>query len=183
MERQMSTACGPAIVARAHLAAKHPIRPDHLAEFRRDIRERARKRAANAPRSGVVEELAMLANNDPVLRMHFTRAIYETREAGYELGYSTTDELMVLLDYVMAYASPFSESSLIICPLNALLDWPMCMPSGYALFRDPALNAQLKRVLNYWNGFLSGPYSRTHLNTAAANGWFCPEADKKIGLS
>jgi hypothetical protein len=67
--------------------------------------------------------------------------------------------------------------------LNALLDWPMCMPSGYALFRDAALNAQLKRVLNYWCGFLDGPHSRSHLTTAAPSGWFCAEADRKIGLS
>ena len=42
--------------------------------------------------------------------------------------------------------------------------WPMRMSAGYALFRDPALNAQLKRVLNCWCGFLSGPHSREHLS-------------------
>lgn len=49
-------------------------------------------------------------------------------------------------------------------------------------FRDPALNAQLKRVLNCWCGFRSRPHSREHLNTSPPNGWFSPEADKKIGL-
>ena len=92
-------------------------------------------------------------------------------------------ELRELIDYVMTCAPPFSESSLIICPLNALFDWPKSMPSGYALFRDSALNAQLKRVLNIWCGFLSGPYSRTYLNTASPDGWFCAEADRKIGLA
>jgi phosphatidylserine decarboxylase len=82
----------------------------------------------------------------------------------------------------MTYAPPFSEANLIHCPLNAVLDWPMCMPSGYALFRDQAFNAQLKRVLNYWCGFLSGPYSRTHLNDAR-DGWFCQEALEKTRLA
>lgn len=90
---------------------------------------------------------------------------------------------MGIVDYMMTYAPPFSESSLIHCPLNALLDWPICMPSGYALFRDPTLNAQLRRVLNFWSGFLSGPYSREHLNSDAPGGWFSPEADAKIGLA
>ncbi|WP_436195771.1 phophatidylserine decarboxylase associated domain-containing protein [Paraburkholderia hospita] len=48
---------------------------------------------------------------------------------------------------------------------------------SYALFRDPALNAQLRRVLTYWSGFLSGPYSRTHLNCNSPNAWFSAEAD------
>jgi phosphatidylserine decarboxylase len=82
----------------------------------------------------------------------------------------------------MTYAPPFSESSLIHCPLNAVLDWPMCMPSGYALFRDPALNAGMRKVLNCWCGFLSGPHSRGHLTTEAPDGWFSEEADKRIGL-
>jgi hypothetical protein len=88
---------------------------------------------------------------------------------------------MTVIDYLMTYAPPFSESSLVHCPLNAVLDWPMCMPSGYALFRDQAFNAQLKRVLNYWCGFLSGPYSRTHLD-AGTDGWFSPEAIEKTRL-
>jgi phosphatidylserine decarboxylase len=73
---------------------------------------------------------------------------------------------------MMTYAPRFSESSLIHCPLNTLLDWPMVMPSGYALFRDPAFNAHLKRILNVWAGFLSGPHSRTHLNKGDELGYF-----------
>ncbi|MBB5447678.1 hypothetical protein HDG38_006323 [Paraburkholderia sp. WSM4177] len=44
------------------------------------------------------------------------------------------------------------------------------MPSGDALFPDPALNAQRKHVLNRWCGFLSGPHSREHLNTSSPDG-------------
>ena len=90
---------------------------------------------------------------------------------------------MSIVNYAMTYAPPFSESSLIHCPLNAVLDWPMCMPSGYSFFRDLALNAQLKRVLNTWRGFLNGPHSCEHLTVSAPTGWFSPAADKYIGLS
>lgn len=122
-----------------------------------------------------------LVANDPVLRMAASRAIDEALQAGYELGYTNIDELMNVIDYLMTYAPPFSESSLIHCPLNAVLDWPMCMPSGYALFRDQAFNSHLKRVLTYWCGFLSGPYSRTHLNDEP-QGWFSPEAKEKTRI-
>ncbi|MEC5406074.1 phosphatidylserine decarboxylase family protein [Paraburkholderia sp. MPAMCS5] len=160
-----------------------PSNEAHLAKYRTDLAEKARARAAHAPRTTAVEALAALVNGDPVLRMDMTRAIEQALNEGYVLGYSSIDELMVIVDYMMTYAPPFSESSLIHCPLNAVLDWPMCMPSGYALFRDPALNAQLKKVLNCWCAFLSGPHSREHLTTSAPNGWFSSEADEKINLS
>lgn len=159
-----------------------PNKEATIATFRKDLAAQAHEKSSKKLSAGVVQELAALVNDEPVLRMDFTRAIDDALAAGYELAYSSVDELMVLLDYLMTYAPRFSETSLIICPMNGLLDWPMCMPSGYALFRDPTFNAQLKRVLNYWCGFLSGPYSRTHLNTTAPDGWFCPEAVKKMDM-
>ncbi|MDR5884230.1 phosphatidylserine decarboxylase family protein [Caballeronia sp. LZ032] len=153
-----------------------------IARFRETFAEHARQRAKATKMNRVVEELAAFIRDDPVVRMDFTRAILQAREAGYTLGYSSVDEFIVLLDAMLTYAPPFSESSLIHCPVNALLDWPMVMPSGCALFRDPAFNSHLKKVLNVWSGFLSGPYSRTYLTTASPNGWFSEQADAKIGL-
>ncbi len=155
----------------------------HLAQYRLELAAKARERGATSCRNSEVEELAALVNGDSVLRMDMTRAIAQAQERGYVLGYASIDELMTVVDYVMTYSPPFSETSLIHCPLNAVLDWPMCMPSGYALFRDPALNAQLKRVLNIWCGFLDGPHSREHLNASPPDGWFSPEADKRMGLA
>ncbi|WP_233838145.1 phosphatidylserine decarboxylase family protein [Paraburkholderia sp. ZP32-5] len=160
-----------------------PCEEAHLARYRMVLAAKARERASRGPRTSAVAELAELVQGDPVLRMDMTRAIDQARQAGYVLGYTSIDELMTIIDYLMTYAPPFSESDLIHCPLNAVLDWPMCMPSGYALFRDPAFNAQLKHVLNCWCGFLSGPHSREHLNTSSPDGWLCDEADKRIGLS
>ncbi|BCG05365.1 phosphatidylserine decarboxylase (plasmid) [Paraburkholderia sp. PGU19] len=172
---------------RRRLGEWFPDSEEAIARFRLDLAERARERKGEhkgrVPMAPVVQDLSTLLQGDPVLRMDLTNAIGEARDAGFQLGYSSIDELMGIVDYMMTYAPPFSESSLIHCPLNALLDWPMCMPSGYALFRDPTLNAQLRRVLNFWSGFLSGPYSREHLNSDAPGGWFSPEADAKIGLA
>jgi phosphatidylserine decarboxylase len=159
-----------------------PSNETAMGEYRRSLAQRAKCRHDGAPRAGVVHDLAALVDNDPVLRMAASRAIDEACQKGYELGYTNIDELMNVVDFLMTYAPPFSESNLIHCPLNAVLDWPMCMPSGYALFRDQAFNAQLKRVLNYWCGFLSGPHSRAHLNDER-DGWFCKEAAEKTRIA
>jgi phosphatidylserine decarboxylase len=160
-----------------------PDGEEAIASFRRNFAAYARERAAKAEMHSVVKEFAAFIREDPVVRMEFTSAIEQAKNEGFELAYANIDEFVVLLDAMLTYAPPFSEKSLIHCPVNALLDWPMVMPSGYSLFRDPAFNRHLKRILNVWSGFLSGPYSRTHLNTSSPNGWFSPEADKQIGLS
>ncbi|SAK83086.1 phosphatidylserine decarboxylase [Caballeronia fortuita] len=160
-----------------------PKDEDDIARFREEFARYAHERSRQAQRTGVVEDLAAFIYQDPIVRMDLARAIAQARDAGFRLGYANIEELLVLLDAMLTYAPPFSESSLIHCPVNALLDWPMVMPSGYALFRDPAFNAHLKQLLTVWSGFLSGPHSRTHLNTAAPDGWFSREADQKIGLS
>jgi phosphatidylserine decarboxylase len=166
---------------RRRLGGWLPSNEQALGEYRRTIAQRALRRDPGAPRAGVVHDLAQLVKNDPVLRMAASRSIDEARGQGYELGYTNIDELMAVIDYLMTYAPPFSESSLVHCPLNAVLDWPMCMPSGYALFRDQDFNAHLKRVLTYWCGFLSGPYSRMHLNDDT-DGWFSQEAIEKTRI-
>jgi phosphatidylserine decarboxylase len=143
---------------------------------------RARKQAAATPLAGVVSEFADFVGRDAVLRMNLIRAIEEAKSEGFELGYANIDELILVINHLLSYAPPFSDSSAIILPLNAVFEWPMCMPSGHAVFRDPAFNAHLKRILNTWCDFLSGPHSRAHLTEDEPNGWFCPTAAKRIGL-
>lgn len=154
-----------------------------VAEFRMKLCRQAIEACTDGPRLEAVRALHTLLRDDATLRMDMTRAIGEATDAGYALGYRNTDELIRVIDYLMSYAPPFSDSSLVICPLNAVLDWPMCMPSGYAVFRHPVFNKQLRRVLTAWSAFLGGPHSRTHLNESSPDGWFSPKADEKIGLS
>ncbi|KAI2475963.1 Phosphatidylserine decarboxylase [Pyrenophora tritici-repentis] len=44
-------------------------------------------------------------------------------------------------------------------PFNAILDWPMGTPSGFAFFLDPDVNKMVKKVLNAWAEFLVSPDS------------------------
>ncbi|NRO97239.1 phosphatidylserine decarboxylase [Paraburkholderia sp. NMBU_R16] len=171
---------------RRRLGSWMPAQEERMAAFRCEIAARSRARAERAGQAwspaSVVRDLSNLVHGDPVLRMNLTRAIDDARDAGYELGYGSIDELIRIVDYLMTFAPPFDASAPVATPLNAVLDWPMCMPSGYAAFRDPAFNAQMRRVLDYWCGFLSGPHSRTHLNADSPDGWFCEEARRKIDM-
>lgn len=153
-----------------------PASEDSIIKFRKDLAEHAKQPGIHTGLVPPVQELSDLVHTDPILRMYFTQAIDQAIAAGYELHYTNITELMVLINALMTYAPPFDTSELVGCPLNALLDWPMCMPAGYALFRSTELNAKLKAVLQYWSRFLNGPDSRDFLNTTAPTGWFCDEA-------
>jgi len=159
-----------------------PAREEALVAFRHNLAEKATKRAPGVQLTPPVQDLATLVNADPILRMYFTQAIEQAIAAGHDLGYRTIDELMVLMDELMTYAPPFDTTELVGCPLNALLDWPMCMPAGFPLFRSPELNAKLKAVLQYWCKFLSGADSRNYLNDGPG-GWFSSDALKHIAMS
>jgi phosphatidylserine decarboxylase len=168
---------------RKRLSGRLPTNEIALVTFRNELAVHVKTHRMDKVLFPVVQDLATLIKNDPIIRMYFTQAINQALDAGYDLGYSTIDELIGLINGVMTYAPPFSTTDLVGCPLNALLDWPMCMPAGFALFRSSALNAQLKRVLNFWCGFLSSPDSRTYLNEAPPSGWFSPAAIEKTHMS
>jgi phosphatidylserine decarboxylase len=159
-----------------------PAKEAALEAFRTKLAAQVKARPADAPLCQPVQDLAALINVDPVLRMYLDRAIHQAIHRQYNLGYTSIHQLMVSINEIMTYAPPFDETELVGCPLNALLDWPMCMPSGFAFFRTAEVNAKLQAVLQYWCKFLSGPDSRNFLNTTSPTGWFCPEAYQKIGM-
>ena len=65
--------------------------------------------------------------------------------------------------------------------MNAILDWAMGTPAGFAAFRNDAINAMIKKILNVWCEFLSGPDSRYVLNDGPT-GWKSPEAANAIDI-
>ncbi|WP_137936488.1 phosphatidylserine decarboxylase family protein [Chitinivorax sp. B] len=147
-----------------------------LAGFRRGLAAKAKAQRGDVRLKPVVQQLANLIHDDPFLRMGFTNAINQALAADFDLGYQSIDELVLMINQVITMSSPFSTSELVGCPLNALLDWPMCMPAGFALFREPALNAQLQKILNSWCVYLSSADSCTYLNTNDPTGWFSSTA-------
>lgn len=80
-----------------------------------------------------------------------------------------------VLNHLLTTAPSWTDKAhrigLVGLPINAVLDWPMGTPSGYAAFLDPEINAMLKKVLNAWGEFLRSPASAEVLN-ASSLGWF-----------
>lgn len=80
-----------------------------------------------------------------------------------------------VLNHLLTTAPSWTDKAhrvgLVGLPINAVLDWPMGTPSGYAAFLDPEINAMLKKVLNAWGDFLRSPASADVLNTSS-RGWF-----------
>lgn len=83
--------------------------------------------------------------------------------------------MLRVLNYLITTAPSWNDFSLKVglvgLPINAVLDWSMGTPSGYAAFLDPDVNAMLKKALNAWGEFLTSPESATALDESE-NGWF-----------
>lgn len=83
--------------------------------------------------------------------------------------------MLQVLNYLITTAPSWNDFSLRVglvgLPINAVLDWSMGTPSGYAAFLDPDINAMLKKVLNAWSDFLTSPQSAAALDESE-NGWF-----------
>ncbi|KAI1759065.1 Phophatidylserine decarboxylase-domain-containing protein [Hypoxylon sp. FL1150] len=72
------------------------------------------------------------------------------------------------------------DSGLIGFPFNAILDWPMATPSGYAFFLHPKVNEQFKIILDCWRDtVLTKPISQRVLNKGP-EGWLSDAALKTI---
>lgn len=88
-----------------------------------------------------------------------------------------------VLNYLLTTAPSMSDKAermgLVGIPINAVLDWPMGTPSGYAAFLDPDINHMLKKVLNAWGEFLKSPKSAYVLDDSP-NGWFSPSGRKDV---
>ncbi|HEX4256572.1 MAG TPA: phophatidylserine decarboxylase associated domain-containing protein, partial [Streptosporangiaceae bacterium] len=66
-------------------------------------------------------------------------------------------------------------------PLGAVLDWTMGTRAGFAAYRDPRINAMIKKILNAWCEFLSSGDSLYALNDSPS-GWKSAEARQAIGI-
>jgi phosphatidylserine decarboxylase len=89
--------------------------------------------------------------------------------------------LLGLINEVLTMAPEFGESAMVATPLGAILDWTMGTPAGFAAFRDPRINAMLKKILTAWCTFLSTKDSLYVLNDSPS-GWKCAAAQKAVGI-
>lgn len=134
-------------------------------------------------RHPVIEEFAHLIETDAIVRMYMTRMIHEVpKTRRYSKRHlASVDQLLRLIDDVLATAPEFSEGAMVTTPLTGILDWTMGTTAGMAAYRDPRVNAILKKVLDAWAEFLNSPESLYVLNDSP-QGWMSPAAREAVGI-
>jgi phosphatidylserine decarboxylase len=90
-------------------------------------------------------------------------------------------QLLALMNEVLIMAPEFDEQAMVMTPLNAVLDWTMGTPAGFAAYRDRRINDALRKILRGWCEFLDSPDSRYVLNDSE-HGWMSDAAQRAIGM-
>lgn len=130
----------------------------------------------------VTAEFQALIDADPLVRMYIERMIAEVpRNRNYTKRHlSSVEQLLRLIDAVLTIAPEFGDQAVTL-PLGAILDWTMGTTAGFAAYRDPRVNAVLKKILTVWCEFLDSPDSRYVLNDSPT-GWTSAAAQQAIGI-
>lgn len=131
----------------------------------------------------VLTEFQELIDTEPMLRMYFERMIDEVPPGkSYRKRHlESVPQMLRLINEVLTMAPEFSADSMVITPLNAIFDWAMGTTAGFAAFRDPRVNAMLKKVLTAWCEFLTSRDSLYVINDTPA-GWKCEQARDAVGM-
>jgi phosphatidylserine decarboxylase len=131
----------------------------------------------------VIDEFRQLIDGDPVVRMYLTQMIEQVPHAKrYSKRHlESVDQMLVLINEVIGRAPEYNETGLVGVPLNAVLDWCMGTPAGFAAFCHPPINAMFKRILTAWCDFLSSPASLYVINDSP-RGWKCASAKKSTKI-
>lgn len=88
-----------------------------------------------------------------------------------------------ILDYLLSTAPEWTHrahvSGTVGLPFNAMFDWPMGTPSGWAVFLDPTVNKHLKQILDDWGSYLQNQGSANVLGDND-KGWLGTEGKKEL---
>ena len=130
-----------------------------------------------------VVQLQELLDSDALLRMYVERMVEEVPpgKAYSKRLVRDVPQLLRLVDSVLTRAPEYSSDSLVMTPLLAVFDWAMGTTAGFAAFRDPRVNAALKKILRAWCDFLTSRDSLYVLNDSPA-GWKSADARRTVGM-
>ena len=148
-----------------------------------DLRHMVADAGDDAPRHAVIAEFQGLLDHDALVRMQLERMIDEVPDDEDHGPRHVRDlpELLRLLDAVLSTAPEYSQDSMVMTPVQALLDQTTATPSGLAAYRNPTVNAMLGKVLAAWCEHLDSPASLSVLNDSEA-GWMSESAAAMIGI-
>jgi phosphatidylserine decarboxylase len=159
-----------------------PDNQDNLESWLAGHRERVEAKGEHVELHPVITEFQKLLNRAPVLHMYVERMIAEVpRTKSYSKRHlDSVDQLLRLINEVLTMAPEFGDQAVTL-PLAAILDWTMGTTAGFAAYRDPRINAMLKKILTVWCEFLSSKDSLYVLNDSP-RGWTSEAARRAIGI-
>ncbi len=159
-----------------------PANQDDLEAWLDGHRERAEARGEQVVLHPVLTEFQELINTDPVVRMYIDQMIAQVpgTKPYRKRHLESVPQLLRLINEVLTSAPEFGGDQ-VATPLGAILDWTMGTRAGFAAYRDPRINAMLRKILNAWAEFLSGSESLYALNDSPT-GWKSAQARQAIGI-
>ena len=159
-----------------------PADQDALESWLAGHRERVEAKGEQVPLHPVITEFAELIDTDPIVGMYLQEMIAQVpRSNRYRKRHlDSVEQMLRLINEVLTVAPEWGDSA-VVTPLGTILDWTMGTPAGFAAYRDPRINAMIKKILAAWCAFLDSPDSLYVLNESPS-GWMCDEARRAIGI-
>jgi len=145
------------------------------------------KKRHGAKQHLVIQEFEQLIDNDPVVRMYLTQMIKEIPKKYRHHHPKNLQGLLEQLNAVLTIAPLYippghgEATALVGTPFSAILIWTMGTPSGFAAYRNPKINAMLRKLLCVWAGFLNSEESLYVLEDSP-HGWMCMEAQEQLHM-
>lgn len=144
---------------------------------------RVAKAAENAKElHPVIQEFRNLIDTDPIVRLYVTEMITQVpmTKPYEERHLQSVDQMLELINDVITEAPEYNQTELVGAPLNAIIDWTMGTPAGFAAYRNDRINEMFKKILTAWKQFLDSRNSLYVLNDSET-GWKSESAVKGMG--
>jgi len=134
----------------------------------------------------VMKEFKVLIDSDPTVRMYLTQMIdqvpvYYKHNPQPNIYINSIEQMLYLINNAIDKAPVYNESDLVGFPINAILNWTMGVPTGFAAFRNEKVNLIFKKILDEYGSFLNTPASLSVLNDSPT-GWKSKSAMKKLNM-
>ncbi|KAK5996122.1 L-tryptophan decarboxylase [Cladobotryum mycophilum] len=169
------------------LPQKASILQGWLKELVKEVKDAEKKRSSFVL-GGPVEDFKQLIESTAELRMLASamfdevpdKAPYKEDPVGNR-QLRSYQEMLGCFQIVMESRAPEwrkveYDVGLIGFPFNAILDWPMATPSGYAFFLRADVNAALKKILDQWSKDVLMTDASQYVLNQGEKGWLGEEA-------
>jgi phosphatidylserine decarboxylase len=159
-----------------------PESQDDLEAWLDGHRERAEARGEQVVLHPVLTEFQELIDTDPVVGMYVHQMIAQVPQTKpyRQRHVESVPQLLRLINEVLTSAPEFGGDQ-VATPLGAILDWTMGTRAGFAAYRDPRVNAMIRKILTAWSEFLNSGDSLYALNDSPS-GWKSAGARAAIGI-